>query len=96
MNEAAAHVLPVVYVTLADDDHIGRDPQATQRPPQANRLGRDINDLRLDHQEVEIASGSRLTSGMRAEQDYTRAWSRVRESAPSLDDRGLVDHGRSR
>lgn len=38
VNKRAWNVAPLIDVVLADEDQVDRDPEATERPPQADIL----------------------------------------------------------
>lgn len=61
MDEAAAHIAPLLDVALANDDHIRRDSKASKRTPQPHRLDSRVLDLRLHHEEVQVAAWAGVT-----------------------------------
>jgi hypothetical protein len=66
MNEAAAHITPLIDVSRAHDDHIGRYAQPAQCAAQTNGLLTSALDLRLDDEEVEVATAVGIAAGVRA------------------------------
>jgi hypothetical protein len=69
MNEAAAHITPLIHVSRAHDNHIGRYAQAAQCAAQTDGLLTSMLDPRLDDQEVEVAAAAGIAAGVRAKQD---------------------------
>jgi hypothetical protein len=92
VDQAAAYVSPCFGVPIADDDHVGKDTEAAQRPTQSNRLCRCVLHLWLHDEEIQIAPPPRITSGMRPEQDHLRAGRRSQQSLPCLIDDRLAEH----
>ena len=58
MNKAAPHITPLIDVSRAHHDHIGRYAQAAQRAAQTDGLLTSVLDLGLDHEEVEVAAAA--------------------------------------
>jgi AAA domain/TrwC relaxase len=70
VNETAAHLAPLLHPVLARDDDVHRDQHIRQHPTQPHRLQGGILDLRLDHQEVQIAVPRQLPTRGGAKQDH--------------------------
>ena len=63
---------PLRDVVGAYDDDVGGDAQPAQLSAEPDRLRATVVDLGLDHEEVEVAVGAGIASGMRSEQDHLR------------------------
>lgn len=92
MHEAAAHISPVLCVTLADDDHVGGNPQSGERPAQSNGLLGFVPYLRLHDQEVQVAVAPGIATGVGPEEDDLGPGSGIAQPLSRLANHRLVDH----
>ena len=93
MDEAAAHVTPLLDTALACDDDVHRDQHVAQLPAQSHRLQGGVLDLRLDHEEVQVAVHASIAPAVRPEQDHAGVgWRGLRQPSASLLDQRLVEH----
>ena len=72
VEHRALDLAPLGDVVGAYDDYVGGDAQPAQLSTEPDRLRRTVVDLGLDHEEVEVAVGAGIASGMRSEQDDLR------------------------
>ena len=92
MNEAAPHITPLIDVSRAHHDHIGRYAQATQRAAQTDGLLTSVLDLRLDNEEVEVAAAAGIPAGVRSKQEDSCAGSGLGQPSTCLLDHGRFSH----
>jgi hypothetical protein len=71
VKQRSASLSPFVDLRLAEDQHVDWPAQVVQRAPQTDHLSVPVGYLWLDHEEVEIAAGTRVTARVRAEQDHS-------------------------
>jgi hypothetical protein len=69
VKHRSARLAPLFDLRLAEDENVDRPAQIVQRTAQTDHLGVPIGHVGLDHEEVEIAPGARVTARVRAEQD---------------------------
>src|SRR3954451_11482021 len=86
-------VPPFLDVPGAYDDHVESHFQTAKLASQTSSLGASLRDLTwLDHEEVQIAVGTRFAAGAGAEKDHPGPWRGLRQEAPRLLDQRLVRH----
>ncbi len=61
MDEAPAHIAPVLGFTLAYDQDISKQTQSAERSPKPNRLLRRVLDQQLDHKKVQVTPRAGVT-----------------------------------
>ena len=64
MDQATADLAPLLGFMLADYNDVREQAEAAQRATQAHRLLSRIADRRLDDQEIQITSRTRVASRM--------------------------------
>src|SRR5438046_247925 len=55
VQHGAANFAPLLNVLGRNNNHVRRDPQRAQHPTKAHHFVESTFDIRLDHEEVEIA-----------------------------------------
>ena len=61
---------PFAHMSFAGDHNVRRHPKLSDEPGKPNRLAEVVVDLRLDHQEIEVAVAALLSARVGAEQDH--------------------------
>lgn len=84
VDDAAAHVLPLFNLELADHDDVHRDENVVEGSPQANGLLDTVLDLGLDDQQVEVAVTISPSCGVRAKRARCATTGRRRAGAARL------------
>ena len=81
VHDAAPNVTPGVHVATADDEDLHRYPEPSKLARQPDRLLSLVSDLRLNHQEADIAVPASVAPNIGAEQhDLGRLSSRARRA----------------
>lgn len=93
MNEASAHVAPLIHMALTDDHDVHGDQQIAERPPQPHRFLGSVLDVRLDDEEVKIAVPPGIPACVGAEEDHSRARRGIMQAPGRLSDQRIVDDG---
>src|SRR5690242_4445041 len=81
VKRGARLVTPARDLVRRKDENVGRNPQRSQKPPQAHHFSRAVLDQRLNHQEIDIGIVARIAAGMRAEKDDARGTSGLCQNA---------------
>lgn len=71
VKHGAPSLAPLLDLRLAVDEHVDRSAQIVQRAAQTHHLGVPVGHVRLDDEEVEVATSARIAAGVRAEQDHS-------------------------
>lgn len=70
MDDHILDAAPFLDVFAARDEHIGRNPKRSQDTAQTHHLRMAIFNLGLDHDEIKVAVGPGIATGMRPKQDH--------------------------
>jgi hypothetical protein len=93
MHDGAWYATPFLGLAAAIDDQVNRHAEFAECVAQPHELGVAALDLRLDHEEIEIAVRASLSPGVGAKQDHLGVAARgIGQPLTSLLDHRLVDH----